>query len=360
MTDTLHIPFSELSESQLLKLAAVFCANENSWQQSLGDVLTQWFNKEIFISAQTSGSTGKPKQIKLDKNAVKNSALRTASFFGFEAKQNVLLPMDCKYIGAKMVIIRALLTKQTVTVVPPTSNLCPYLNRKFDFCAMVPLQFENTFQSNPKKLNNISTVLLGGAAISHSIETSCNQLSSSVYASYGMTETISHVALRKIENDQPYYFPLPGVTIRADVADCLVINDTATQTHQLHTHDIIEFGADGRFKIMGRKDWVINSGGVKISPEPIEQILSKSLNQQIFCSSISHNTLGQQLVLCINEKAIAIHQLKDAIEHLPKYHQPKKVALVYEFPLNDASKIDRLKLKNWIEQMHEKMELISI
>ena len=314
------------------------------WEVDITEFLNEWFNEKYFIIAETSGSTGVPKRVKLDKEKVINSALATGSYFNFEEGQNALLCISPKFIAGKLMIVRAIIWKLNLICVEPNSNPLKYLseNTVIDFVAMVPLQFKNSITQLSS--SNVKTIVVGGGAIDKSLIEDIKLLKTEVYSSYGMTETITHIALKKLNGKDVMdsFTALDGVNLSSDDRNCLVISAKNISETDVVTNDIVELINSKEFKWLGRFDNIINSGSVKINPEKIEQILSGYISKPFFISSLKDDSLGEKVVLIIEGKENNI-DLSSLKLFLPKYHTPKEMYYLSEFVRTDSGKINRRK-----------------
>jgi O-succinylbenzoic acid--CoA ligase len=224
--------------------------------------LMDWESDDKNVRLQTSGSTSTPKIIIAAKKVLLESARMTGEFFDFNSNKTVLLCLPPKFIAGKMMIIRALSYKMRVIVTEPNNPMNFSEDQEIDFCAMTPYQYEKALQMNPEKLLKIKTVLLGGAPISPSLEKRIVGTKQKVYHSYGMTETYSHVALRKVNAFENNFIALPHVSFSTNAEGCLIIDAPKLGVKKLQTHDIVHLSHDSAFEFIRRKDFVVNYGGI--------------------------------------------------------------------------------------------------
>ena len=312
---------------------------------SLNAFIDEWNSPANTIRVQTSGSTGAPKPMMVEKIRMMASARMTCQFLGLRPHDTALLCMNLDYIAAKMMVVRALTWGMRLIDVgvdghPMASPLIA--DEPIDFTAMVPLQVYNSLQ-HPKekeKLMNIRHLLIGGGALDEKLEAELRHFPHAVWSSYGMTETLSHIALRKVNGEKAslWYEPLEGIHVCADENQCLVIDAPALCPEILHTNDIVDFSADGcHFRVLGRKDNVICSGGIKIQAEEIERILKKDIDQPFFITKDKDEKYGEIVVIVTEEKNTK--KLEDIFNHaLPKYWRPRKIISVGHLPLTETGK----------------------
>ncbi|HOI32898.1 MAG TPA: AMP-binding protein, partial [Bacteroidales bacterium] len=276
------------------------------------DFMQLWYNEEKTITQQSSGSTGPPKLVKLKKEALIVSAEMTGNYFGLRAGMNALLCLSPKYIAGKMMILRALVWGMNLIPGKTDSNPVKDLNDPIDFAAMVPLQVAKILEQNPEKFNNFKTIIIGGSAIPVALEKQLCNFKTDFYHTYGMSETMSHIALRKISDTplESIFKPLPGIQLTRDKRGCLVIEAEGLGIKKLITNDLVELLPDQNFRILGRWDEVIISAGLKIHPQLVEQKLSQYLNKAFVLIGKVHKTAGEIAVLVIEDQPATAHIFK--------------------------------------------------
>lgn len=322
------------------------------------DTLTfikKWFSGQKYFSLKTSGSTGKPKTLHFTREQLIKSAKRTLTTFNLKTGDKVLACLNPKYVAGMMMLIRALEGNLSLIIQSPGSNpLADFSsNQSMDFASFSPNQIDHILKESPDKLASIKIVLIGGAGLHTELEKKLITINSEIYHSYAMTETLTHTALRKISGHEKtdIFHALEGVTFEIDNRSCLIIHDGLLGVKRLITNDIVELIDDSTFILKGRYDNVINTGGIKIQIEEVEQnIRSVFSNMEIensFCLiAQSDPSLTNMMVMLMenNPKQIANHTLINKIkEKLPKYHAPKKIILVPKIYLTATGKIDRNK-----------------
>ena len=248
---------------------------------TLEEFLDEWHNDDDSIVVKTSGSTGTPKLLRVEKRRMEASARMTLRFLGLHPGQTALLCMPLDYIAAKMMVVRALVGNLRLVAVEPSGHPLADAgvgDTPIDFAAMVPLQVYDTLMvlEEKERLKKVGQLIIGGGAVSHSLARELACLPNPVWSTYGMTETLSHVAMRRLNGPQPdsWYTPLEGVDIGQDNDGCLTIDAPLICPHPLHTNDVVRLHDDGkRFMVLGRKDNVVCCGGVKIQAEEVEERL---------------------------------------------------------------------------------------
>ncbi|MRX64607.1 AMP-binding protein [Maribacter luteus] len=312
------------------------------YQKAMGEFLLDWIDKNDFIPVKTSGSTGEPKVIYLKKQHMVNSAKITGAYFDLWPGQSALLCLPGDYIAGKMMFIRSMVLGLELDWVPPSSTPLKDLERCYHFCAMVPLQLENSLD----QINHIKTLIVGGAPVSVALKAKIQDKMTDIYETYGMTETITHVAVKKINNGVKDCFEtLPNISIEKDERNCLVINAPNLNNERIVTNDIVELVSDKEFKWLGRYDNVINSGGIKLLPEQIERKLSSVLDQRYFVTGVPDDLLGQKLILLIegkNEDTDLSERIK-TLATLEKHEVPKDIFFVEKFVETVNGKVSRQK-----------------
>ncbi|APG64926.1 O-succinylbenzoic acid--CoA ligase [Tenacibaculum todarodis] len=311
--------------------------------------LFNWFSSDE-IPVQTSGSTGKPKVIQLKKEFMLNSALATGDFFELFENTTALLCLSPGYIAGKMMLVRALTLGWQLDIVAPTSKV--NINKEYNFSAMVPMQVQNSLL----ELHKIKKLIVGGGVVSKELQMNMQHIKTEVFATYGMTETITHIAVKKLNNfsllrgtRQSFYQVLPKVKIYIDARNCLVIQAPKVSKELVVTNDVVQLVSENQFEWLGRFDNVINSGGIKLHPEKIEEKLSEIITQRFFVAGIPDSTLGEKLILVIEnnvtsnevEKSL-LFKIKN-LDSLSKYEVPKEIYFVDTFIETETKKIQRTK-----------------
>jgi O-succinylbenzoic acid--CoA ligase len=315
-----------------------------------------WFSVDKTIIVQTSGSTGSPKPIALKKELMINSAKSTGTFFNLPKNTKSLLCLPVQYIAGKMMLIRALTLGWHLDVVISNSNPLEDIVKQYDFSAMVPLQLENSLS----KIGNIKKLIVGGGVVSNQLQQKIQNITTKVFATYGMTETITHIAVKQlnnfsskglIDNGKIFYEVLPNVTIYKDARNCLVIKAPKVTEETIFTNDVVNLISDSQFEWLGRFDNVINSGGIKLHPEKIEEKLSKIIQNRFFVTGLKDEKLGEKLILIIenNNKNVISSAVKKSLlskiqnlKSLSKFDKPKEVYFVEHFIETKTGKVQRL------------------
>lgn len=318
-------------------------------EKELAEFLKEWYSAGNEIEAGTSGSTGSPKTIRLKKEFVIQSALRTIQFFGLKAGNRILHCLPVKFIAGKLMAVRALVGNLDLYITDPGTDFAFLHTEKFNFAAMVPHQVTKILESLPAQrlgMNNPEQLIIGGSAVPYSLEKQLQNVSTACYSSYGMTETATHIALRKINGKEAdeYYHCLNEITVQSSDEGCLQIFMPGLLQQPLQTTDLAEVTDEKSFRILGRADNVIISGGIKYSPELLEKKLEPFINVPFLISSLPHESLGQQLVLVVEEKASqkTIIRLQDFCKkHLDKYERPRQIIFIPEIPKTGNGKPDR-------------------
>ena len=305
----------------------------------------QWFDSNDFVKVHTSGSTGKPTLIKLKKEYMKNSALATGTFFNLFAGTKSLLCLSSEYIAGKMMLVRALVLGWELDIITASSKPLEAIKEAYDFCAMVPLQLANSIN----KLDKIKILIVGGGNVSNELIANIQNATTKVYATYGMTETITHIAIKKLNhyefNKTQYFRVLPNIKISKDTRGCLIINAPKISDKKVVTNDLVKIISETEFKWLGRHDYIINSGGVKLLPEQIEEKITQFIEERFFVAGIPDDVLGEKLILIIeskNENSTILKKIKN-LSTLTKYEIPKEVYFLLNFIETETKKIQRRK-----------------
>ena len=327
----------------LYELALDFEKSQTLHEIEIGKFLIEWLNNNNYISVPTSGSTGVPKKINILKAHTINSAIATGTFFELPSETRALLCLPASYIAGKMMLVRAIILGWDLYIKAPEKDAITQYDRDYDFVAMVPYQVHYSLKS----LNKIKKLIIGGGAISVDLNDQLQHVDTEVFATYGMTETITHIAVRRINGlaKSDYYNALPNVKFFLDKRDCLVIEASEVSDDKVVTNDLVKIISPSSFQYLGRIDNVVNSGGVKLFPEQIEAKLAKFIDVQFIIASEKNQTLGEQLILILEEDSSElIPDIKTAFSTLSNYERPKKVYSFSKFPFTETGKIKRSEL----------------
>lgn len=309
---------------------------KNYPSHSATSFLNDWSAPTAEIYAQTSGTTGAPKTITLQKSAMCASALKTGSFLNLQSANTALLCLSDAHIAGKMMLVRAWLIGLRITVVAPQAAPLAAVSGNFDFCAMVPHQAANSLSD----LHRIKQLILGGGSISMQLWDALTKLPVRCFQTFGATETVSHFAMRRVEGaaeNQPYKC-LPGVTVSTGLNSCLMVTAPDILKAPLETNDVAKVLRPDEFLWLGRLDHVINSGGVKIHPEVLEQRCTVAGLDAIAFVGLPHPTLGEQLVAVVKEQP---ENFSEIFSNWHPYEQPKKVVEIPIWPTTESGKLQR-------------------
>ena len=347
----------QLDFSKNINIESLF--PENEFEEKVISFLQDWFSDSETVSVQTSGSTGIPKVFEIEKKRMLNSAKMTCDFLGLKEGDTALLCLPVQYISGKMMLVRAI--ERKLKVIISVLSSAPEISENVEFCAMTPLQVQNSLD----KIHFIKNLIIGGAAVSEKLKNeifTTLQFSNSptrIFETYGMSETLSHIALKQISPVQENYFTiLNDVEISVDERNCLKIFAPKLNPEILQTNDIVELmhfdsaqGDKKQFKFLGRFDNVINSGGVKIFAEELENLVKKHIDRDLVFLGKPDETLGEKLILVIEDELFSescqserSRRLKSQISNLKfenKFHIPKEIFFLEKFPRAENGKVLR-------------------
>ncbi|OVE53834.1 AMP-binding protein [Chryseobacterium mucoviscidosis] len=310
--------------------------------------LNEWFSDSDTVKVQTSGSTGTPKVFDIEKSRMMNSAEMTCNFLGLQEGDTALICLPVEYISGKMMVVRSMIRKLKLIVADPSVKPVETLDRKIDFCAMTPLQIENSLD----KLYLIKNLIIGGAAVSEDLKKKMKEaLKNSdsetfIFETYGMSETLSHIGLKQIlPNSEEYFTVFENVEISLDERNCLKIFAPKLNPEILQTNDLVEIKNGKQFKFLGRIDNVINSGGAKIFPEQLEALVKKEIPNEVVFLGIDDISLGQKLIAVIEgEKSDDLIKKIRRIQFEKSFHKPKEIVFVEKIPRTPNGKVSRKEL----------------
>ncbi|MEE8437199.1 MAG: enolase C-terminal domain-like protein [Candidatus Neomarinimicrobiota bacterium] len=306
----------------------------------VNEFIKDWLNPEDSIKIMTSGSTGKPKEFMVKKKHMLNSALSTADCFGLKEGDSALLCLPVKFIAGKMMIVRSLVIGLDLTIVPPVSDPLSELDGLFDFTALVPLQLRRCLENGTVK--KVRKIIVGGGRLGTDLEVLTQNINTTVFETFGMTETLTHVAYRAVNGSRraDYFTASSGVKFSTDVRGCLIIRAASLNPDPVLTNDLVELISDNQFRWLGRADNMINTGGIKIMPEKVEEKLSGELRPgRYFIGARMDKVLGEKLILVIEGPAYTLNS--HSWKKLERFEIPKEVIFLKEFRLTESGKIRR-------------------
>lgn len=346
-------------ENQVFSKAEDFEVNQESlpdFARAAFSFCKDWLNGDQRFTQTTSGSTGTPKQISISRQQMEASAKGTGNFFKTDSNSRLLCCLNPAYIAGKMMLARAMVWDCEIHLVEPSSNPLENIKEEFDFVAMVPLQVQSCLgdEKNLEKLRTINNLIIGGAPISVKLKDDLAKNGIKAWQTFGMTETVSHIGLAEIQSDELVYHVLPGVEIGQDSRGTLWIKSEMSGAEPIQTNDLIELRSETSFVWKGRADFMVNSGGIKLFAELIEQ-KAEGVMEEIF-PGISYfligekdELLGEKLVLILEttESSSRVKILKERLSDvLGKYELPKKIYFSPKFARTESGKINRLKTFN--------------
>lgn len=331
----------QLDREDLCRVAYSFIKEGDDFEKPVGIFILDWFDDKSTITLNSSGTTGKPKSFEVEKQAMVNSAIATGDFFDLSPGNKVLHCLPANYIAGKMMFVRGFILGLELDFVAPTSNPLDRNENEYDFVAMVPLQVQNSLD----KLDKVKKLIVGGANLNQDLEEKLKELTKTiVYETYGMTETLTHIAAKKIGEDA--FTVLPNITISQDDRQCLVISAPHISDEEIVTNDLIGLLSDNRFVWLGRVDNVVNSGGIKLIPEQIEEKLRTKIAGRFFLTGTADHDLGEKLVLVIEGPEYPIDA--SIFEDLGKYEKPKEIFFVRKFEETTSGKLRRKETLNMV------------
>ncbi len=329
------------SLAKLIVVAEAMQFEGDEEDKILADFLLNWLYPKDTIIANTSGSTGSPKTITLDKTKMIASAKATGTYFDLKEGTTALHCLSANYIAGKMMMVRALYLGWHIDVVLPNKMPLAQTNKNYDFAAMVPLQLQNSL----KDMHRVKKLIVGGAAVSPVLQEKLQGLPTEVFSTYALTETITHVAIKKLNHRSPQettddaYEALQNVNFTTDERNCLIIDAPEVSQEKVYTNDVVKLYSPTKFSWLGRADFVINSGGHKVHPEQVEQVLALVIDAPFFVTSVPDDLLGEKVILIVEGKEEAFPEIDYVGLH--PYEIPKKVYFVDTMEYTTTGKLQR-------------------
>ena len=309
---------------------------------TLDEFVSDWQSDSPTLLVHTSGSTGKPKPMLVEKRRMEASARITCGFLGLRAGDTALLCMPLDFIAGKMVVVRSLVWGLRLVAVEPSGHPLKGLTESPTFAAMVPMQVYNSLKVDEERrlLRGITHLIIGGGAVNSDMAEELRGFPNAVWSTYGMTETLSHIALRRLSGAEAseWYEPFDGVGVTTNADGCLVIDAPAVCAQALVTNDIAEIAPDGRrFRIRGRRDNVVCSGGLKLQIEEMEARLQPHLNVPYMISKCPDDKFGEAVVLlAVTDDMESVREV--CHKHMPRYEQPRYFLAVSALPMTPTGK----------------------
>ncbi|MDE6757049.1 MAG: AMP-binding protein [Muribaculaceae bacterium] len=292
--------------------------------------IDEWLDESPYITAHTSGSTGKPKAIRLFKADMVTSAISTNIFFNITDKSSMLCPLSANYIAGKMMIVRAMLSGANLWIEKPGNTPVCQDYGNIDLIAVVPSQVQHLL-NNPDIFKRLKHILIGGAAVPRELSNRITALGVNAYVSYGMTETCSHVALRRIgKSSDEIYEAMSDICFSTDSRGCLIVKSEKRSFHSLTTNDIIDLIDDKHFIWVGRFDNVINSGGIKVYPEEIEKQIQCLIpeDMEYYISKCRDDKWGEVPVLVLSKNVENAKKMLEDIRNIVKSKAERPAGII--------------------------------
>jgi o-succinylbenzoate---CoA ligase len=348
--DTITMNGREVTIQKIVNRSVVAASD---FEHQTFDFVADWISGRESFNQKTSGSTGDPKQVAISRILMIASANLSIEALNLQQGYNALLCISPEYIGGKMMLVRSLIGGMKIIATTPTSNpfnsLPPDLH--IDFAAMVPYQVREIVHSPiANKFHEIKKIIIGGAALDKDTEARLREYRCLFYSTYGMTETVSHIALRQLNGKEASdcYRALPGIKISTDERNCLII-EWNPLPKMVITNDMVEIVSKDTFRWIGRWDNVINTGGVKVIPEKVEKAIqyifdTLKIHNTFFVGSVADEGLGNKVTLFIEGslEGEMIETIKIRMaDAIPRLEAPRQVILINSFTLTESGKVNR-------------------
>ncbi len=343
--DELRSGFTPLAVTEYESAAWQFCRD--------------WLTGKETFQLQTSGSTGTPKPIAVSRQQMEASAAMTGRVLQLRMGDKSLVNLNVQYIAGLMMLVRGLELELELTIVEPSANPLENfpVNTRFDFQSYVPLQLQTILEKTPEKvsiLNAAKAILLGGAPVPAALEEKLQAIAAPVYQTYGMTETVSHVALRRLNGSerQGFYSALDTISFEMDEQHCLIIHAPELNDNPVVTNDVVELLSPASFRWLGRADHVINSGGVKVQAEKAERAVEAAfaewkVTRRFFVTGLPHSKLGEAVALIVEGEPLSAELQNSIFQNLKtslsRYEIPKQICYITQFIETPTAKIDKKK-----------------
>lgn len=341
MTPEVHPSFKlngrSLDHNGLMTIAYSYVKEGELYEKQIGDFLLNWLDNFSYHTVFSSGSTGTPREYRLDKQHMINSARMTGERFHLPAESEVINCLPLSYVAGKLMLVRAIELGWHIDLVRPSRNPLEKAAKRYDFTALTAYQVKHSL----KHLYKSRKIIIGGGPVDEAIVDNLQGSHTQAFHTYGMTETSTHVGVRELyPKYEEYFTALPGVKVRLNGADCLVVDAPDLISEPIVTNDLAKVEDEKRFKILGRADNVIITGGIKIHPESLENKLSKYIDSRFFVTSEPEKDLGRQVVIYVEGDGVDLDSAF-AKAKLDRYEKPRRIIFVKEFVETHTGKIDR-------------------
>jgi O-succinylbenzoic acid--CoA ligase len=298
-----------------------------------------WLSDRSEFEFQTSGSTGPPKTILFSRSQIIKSAERTARIFDWHPGMNAIHSLPMSFVAGRMNILRALICHQSLWRIDPKINFTLEdfsLDIKISWWTLTPAMLDKVIRMPSLNLQH-ATLLVGGGRLSEKIMDMAKGQKFPIWESYGAAETLTHIALRKIngEDAQEGFVPIPSVELELNEKGVLITDDLLNQ--KVQTFDHLQRLNNGQFLIMGRTDDLINSGGLKIYPSQVEAIIEGHVNFEFFIKGTPDDLWGEIVTWVVKDDEDIPDNWPTWFDQTPLM-RPRKIERVKELPRNKNGK----------------------
>lgn len=337
----LNLDFSKQSDAEIEHYCDVLKNSADEWVRKAAEFTVSWLNDADCIIAKSSGTTGAAKTFSIPKIKIKNSALLTAQTFNAKEGTKALLCLSTDYIAGKMMLARSAVNRWNLFITEPLSNPLKNIDIELDFAAFVPNQVFEILNSEEKtKFDAIKKIIIGGGEINESLHSLLKEVKTDVFQTFGMTETVSHIAIKQVcPQHQTQYQALKGIHFSSDENKRLIIFAPQLETNAIQTNDCIKLIDEHTFEWLGRFDNIINTGGIKVNPETIEQKIKKHIKTEFIVGCKPDEKLTHKLILIVEGKEIV--SLEKVNQELNKFEQIKEIKHIEKFERTSSNKIKR-------------------
>lgn len=328
------------SAEELLNFVDGLTEQGDAYEVSMAQFIEEWLSFDATVVVRTSGATGTSKEIVLSKQHMIQSAKATGAYFKAGEETKALLCLSSDYIAGKMMLVRAMVLGWDLHVVAPGKNALTEYDNPYDFVAMVPYQLYHSIDT----LDKVKMLIVGGGSISSELEAELQNKTTEVFATYGMTETITHVAVRRVNGfaKSEAFSAMPDVRFSLDDRGCLVINAPKVSHETVVTNDLVTLHSPLSFTWLGRYDNIINSGGIKIRPETVEAKLSEFIKLPFIIGSEKDEEFGERVILILESRSNdTAPDYSKALSALLAEERPKKIYTLSKFPYTITGKVKR-------------------
>ncbi|RKS73607.1 O-succinylbenzoic acid--CoA ligase [Actinomadura pelletieri DSM 43383] len=304
----------------------------------------------------TSGSTGAPKFVELSAAALRHSATGTLTRIGAAPGDRWLCCVPTSHISGIQVLVRALVAA-TDPIIMPRFDPAAVTAAAADgpHVSLVPTQLRRLLDAGAD-LSQFGAIILGGAAAAPALLAEARDRGGRVFTTYGMSETCGGCVYDGT--------PLPGTRVAlGDDGRIRLAGPSLFTGYRLRPEETAaardgdwfltqDLGVleNGRLRVRGRLDDVINTGGEKVVAGEVAAALSHHPKvRDVVVIGRPDPEWGERVTAVVVPGTSGVPELPElralVRETMPAYAAPHELELVDAIPLLASGKPDRRRLR---------------